>query len=164
MSDRKPRSAADHCVCREVQKANPDPAKHTVYMQDCVVLLCWLAMDTESQCVSHTMCWEEQPMALKPRVTILMQDLLSLLGCPVIPGRITSSYQAAVTIYKMLCIVSCINVTSQFHRPSMLPINLWVTHLKWYFLHTLYTHRAMFGSLKVASPKFVLYCRQRQLL
>ncbi len=61
-------------------------------MQDCVVLLYWLVMDIESQCVNHTMCWEEQPMALKSRVTTLMQDLLSLRGCPVCPGHITMAH------------------------------------------------------------------------
>ena len=52
--------------------------------QDCAVLLYWLAMDTKSQCVSHTMSWEEQHMDFRSRVTTLMQDLLSLLGYPVI--------------------------------------------------------------------------------
>ena len=103
--------------------------KRIVCMQDCAVLLYWLAMDTKSQCVSHTMCWEEQPMALKSRVTILMQDLLSLLGYLVSSGHITSSCPAAVTVCKELCTLSCITVTSQSDRAFMLPYNLWVTDL-----------------------------------
>lgn len=68
------------------------------------MLLYWLAMDTQSQCVSHTMCWEELHMVSKSRVTTSMQDLLSLLGYPVLPGHVTSSCQAAVTIYKKLSV------------------------------------------------------------